>query len=232
MTQRCVTTALALLLTSSVCAAQGAAGYQVIVHLDNPEGTVSGPALSDIFLKKTVRWPSGAAIEPVNLSGEPEVSEAFARDVHHRSAANVRNYWNQQVFSGSAVQPLELASSSEVVRYVASHPGAVGYVAAGTPLDGVKALSLLLPPRVIQQVEPEYPAIARSARLSGDVVLSVAVDKSGKVSHVNVLKDLPMGLTRAAVQAVQRWRFEPASLGGKPIEQEIEVSVHFAPPQG
>ncbi len=232
MPPRSLLPAVAVLLAGAACLAQTPAGYQVVVHPDNPEGAVSGPALSDMFLKKTVQWPNGLPIDPVNLAGEAAVGEAFAHDIHHRSVANVKNFWNQAVFSGRAVQPLELATSADVVRYVAGHPGAIGYVAAGTALDGVKPLSVVVPPRVAQRVEPEYPPMARSSRAAGDVVLSVEVDASGNVGRVNVVKELPLGMTRAAVQAVQRWRFEPAMLNGKPMAREIEISVHFGPQPG
>ena len=210
--------------------AQGAASFVVIVHPDNSTGTASNSELSDIYLKKKTQWPNGSAIEAVNLSGEPEVREAFSRAVHQRSTANISSFWNQELFAGRAVPPLELGSSDAVVQYVASHSGAIGYVAAGRALDGVRVLSVLTPPRLIQRVDPNYPATARAARVSGDVVLSIEVGKDGRVSRVNVVKELPFGLTREAIRVVEQWRFEPATVNGRPVSQELEVSVHFGAP--
>jgi len=223
--------AAALLCTSALCLAQSNSGYQVIVSQDNPADTLSAPEVSDIFLKKTVRWPAGAAIEPVDLSGEPEVREAFSQQIHQRTTANVKSFWNREVFSGHAVPPLELAGSHEVAQFVASHTGAIGYVAGGSTPEGVKVVGIVIPPRVTRRVDPQYPASAASARLTGDVVLSVEVDENGQISRTGVVKELPMGLTREAQRAVEKWGFEPATLNGKPVRQAIEVLVHFAPPR-
>jgi TonB family protein len=229
--RRATLSGAALLCASALCLAEGTATYQVIVNQDNPAGTLSAPELSEIFLKKTVRWPSGAAIEPVDLSGDPEVREAFSRQIHLRTTANVKSFWNQEVFSGRGVPPPELGTSRDVVQYVAAHSGAIGYVAAAATLEGVKAVGVLIPPRVVRRVEPVYPASAIAARASGDVVLSVEVDKDGAVSRVAVVKDLPFGLSREAARAVERWRFDPATVNGKPVAQSIEVTVHFAAPR-
>ena len=66
----------------------------------------------------------------------------FSRDVLERDVASVRRYWAQQVFSGRGVPPPEVTSDAEVVKYVASHPGAIGYVAGGADLTGIKAVEL------------------------------------------------------------------------------------------
>jgi hypothetical protein len=54
----------------------------------------------------------------------------------------VRRYWAQRVFSGRGVPPPELANDSEVVKFVAAHSGAIGYVAADAALAGVKVVEV------------------------------------------------------------------------------------------
>ncbi len=229
--RRLTISAAALLCVAAAAFAQGGAAFQVIVRLDNPAAALATPELSDIFLKKTVQWPDGAAIEPVDLSGEPEVREAFSRQVHVRSTSKIKNYWNQTLFSGRGVPPPELATSRDVARYVAGHAGAIGYVAAGETFEGVKVVGVIVPPTVIQRVEAAYPPAAVAAHVSGEVILSVGVDKDGRVAALNPVKGLPLGLTAAAVRAVQAWRFSPATLNGQPVAQTVQVVVRFGGPK-
>jgi TonB family protein len=212
-------------------AAQPAEQYVVIVNPANPSGGLGSALVSELFLKKKVRWESGETVEPIDLSGEPEVRDAFSRDMHGKTTANIRSYWNQVVFSGRATPPLELATSGAVVEYVRSHQWAIGYVSPRAPLDGVKQINITILPSVVQRVEPRYPPAALAARKSGDVVLSVEVTKTGSAGKITPLRELGFGLTAEAIRAVRMWKFEPGKRDGLPVTQEIQVTVTFAPPQ-
>lgn len=64
---------------------------------------------------------------------------------------------------------------------------------------------------------PQYTEIARKARREGVVTLEAVIDASGRVTRVEVIKRLGLGLDEAAVDAVTSWRFEPATYNGKPV---------------
>ena len=83
-------------------------------------------------------------------------------------------------------------------------------------------------PVLVTRVDPRYPEFARKAGLSGDVQLRVLVDVDGRVSRVEVVAGAPGGLTEAATEAVRRWVYEPARVGGRPIAVWKMVRVHFA----
>jgi TonB family protein len=210
--------------------AQGQPTYVVIVNPSTPPDVLGGSFISDAFLKRQTRWPGGDTIEPVDLSGEPEIRETFSREVHGKSTSNVRAFWNQEVFSGRSTPPLELATSHDVVEFVKSHTAAIGYVSAQTPLEGVKKVDVVIPPRVVRRVEPRYPPSARSARISGDVVLSVEISKTGSISKISVLRELGFGCTAEALNAVKGWQFEPGRRSGMPLAQELTVTISFSPP--
>jgi len=53
------------------------------------------------------------------------------------------------------------------------------------------------------------------------------IDTGGNVTNVRVLKGLPMGLDRAAVEAVQKWKFKPATLEGRPVKVYYVLTVNF-----
>lgn len=74
---------------------------------------------------------------------------------------------------------------------------------------------------------PQYTEIARKARIQGVVIIEAIIDKQGIVSNVKILKGLPMGLDKAAADAVAKWRFEPATLNGKPVAVIYNLTVNF-----
>ena len=74
---------------------------------------------------------------------------------------------------------------------------------------------------------PLYPEIARTTRTQGTVIVQAIIDKQGNVTDIKVLKGLPMRLTEAAVEAVQQWKFKPATLNGKPVDVYYNLTVTF-----
>ncbi len=86
----------------------------------------------------------------------------------------------------------------------------------------------ILPPKKTHAPLPNYTEEARQARIQGVVILQAVVDTVGNVGYVKVLKGLPQGLTESAVQVVQQWRYEPATLHGEPVPVYINLSVNFS----
>jgi ABC-type phosphate transport system substrate-binding protein len=117
-------------------------GFRIVVHPENPEAFATREFVSDAFLKKTNRWPDGAVIRPVDHRFGSAVREEFSESVLRRSAAAVRNYWQQRIFAGRGVPPPEVGSDAEVIRYVREHQGGIGYVSAATDPSAVKVLSI------------------------------------------------------------------------------------------
>lgn len=82
-------------------------------------------------------------------------------------------------------------------------------------------------PRVLYQPDPEYTEEARKAKYQGTVVLWLVVGPDGRPRDVRVARTLGMGLDQKAVEAVRRWKFEPATKDGKPVAVEMNVEVSF-----
>lgn len=80
--------------------------------------------------------------------------------------------------------------------------------------------------RLLQSVQPTYPAQARQARLEGKVVLAAMVMEDGSVGDIRVVKGSPV-LARSAVDAVKNWRYEPYQLDGKPVKNETTITIDF-----
>jgi protein TonB len=84
----------------------------------------------------------------------------------------------------------------------------------------------LAPPKVVRRVEPVYPLLAVSARLSAIVILEAEVDERGRVRAVKVLRGHPL-LDEASIEAVRQWRYQPLLLNGEPTAFILTVTVAF-----
>lgn len=79
---------------------------------------------------------------------------------------------------------------------------------------------------LVYRVDPRYPQIAVSARISGTVELRAIIGRDGRVRSVEVLSGSAL-LAPAAVAAVREWRYRPTLLDGETVEVETHVTVHF-----
>lgn len=85
----------------------------------------------------------------------------------------------------------------------------------------------VLRPEKISGAPPVYTEMARKARIMGVVIIEVVIDEEGDVTQTKVLKGLPMGLDKAAVDAVETWKFKPATLEGRPVPVYYVLTVNF-----
>jgi ABC-type phosphate transport system substrate-binding protein len=115
--------------------------FKLVVNASNPVESLSKDEAAELFLKKVTRWSSGQVVHVVEPA-EVSVRNAFYRSVAGKSPSAVKAYWNQLIFSGREVPPVSKTSDADVIAFVRSNPGALGYVSAGTEARGVKAIAL------------------------------------------------------------------------------------------
>jgi TonB family protein len=101
--------------------------------------------------------------------------------------------------------------------------------AARAPCTAGPVGGTIKPPRKIRNVDPQYPADLNAARIGGVVILDVAVDASGGVQDVSVLRSPNPGLELAATEAVRQWKFTPTLLNCVPVDMRINVTAAFVP---
>jgi len=82
-------------------------------------------------------------------------------------------------------------------------------------------------PKLIYDPEPEYSEEARKAKYQGTCVLSVIVGPDGMAHDIKVTNTLGLGLDEKAIEAVRKWRFDPATKDGKAVNVLISVQVNF-----
>ncbi len=115
-----------------------------------------------------------------------------------------------------ASKPAKLAKSG-----TAAPPPAASSSQQGIVSGGIQGAVL------IRQVPPQYPPIAKAAKISGVVRLRVTIGPDGSVKDVSVIWGNPI-LAQAAVDAVRQWRYKPVLLNGKPTVAVTEASINFA----
>lgn len=82
-------------------------------------------------------------------------------------------------------------------------------------------------PRVTYGPDPEYSKKARKAKYQGTCVLWLVVGADGKPRDIKVVRSLGLGLDEKAVEAVSKWRFDPARKDGQPVAVQINIEVTF-----
>ncbi|HUO18015.1 MAG TPA: energy transducer TonB, partial [Verrucomicrobiae bacterium] len=83
-------------------------------------------------------------------------------------------------------------------------------------------------PKPLSKVNPPYPEKARRARKEGTVVLGITVGKDGSVNGVHVVTSVDKDLDKAAIDAVNQWKFEPGTYQGNPVDVALTVTVNFS----
>ena len=146
--------------------------------------------------------------------------------------------------------PKEVKMIKEEEAPQVASAGVLGGVPGGMPggqlggvLGGIVSSSSLPPPKVappqkvrvssgvatgllISKIQPQYPAIAKTARIQGTVVLEATISKQGTIEGLRAVSGPPM-LYQSAIDAVSKWRYKPYMLNGEPVEVGTTVNVVF-----
>src|ERR1700751_3402655 len=112
--------------------------------------------------------------------------------------------------------------------------GVIGGIISSTPVAVPKVAT---PQRVrvsqgvsqgllVKKVQPNYPPLARQARIQGTVLLQAEISKDGTIENLRLISGHPM-LAPAAIEAVKPWRDKPYMMNGKPGAGETQVQVNF-----
>jgi hypothetical protein len=116
--------------------------FKIIVHPENPIDSVDRKFLRDAFLRKASDWKGGETVRPVDLAAKFPARAKFGHEVLRKTPAQLKTYWNQQIFSGKGVPPPETASPADAVAYVLAHRGAVAYLPADADPGEAKVVGI------------------------------------------------------------------------------------------
>jgi protein TonB len=79
---------------------------------------------------------------------------------------------------------------------------------------------------LIRKIQPNYPPLARQARIQGSVLLQAEISKDGSIQNLRLISGHPM-LAPSAIEAVKQWKYKPYILNGEPVEVETQITVNF-----
>ena len=84
------------------------------------------------------------------------------------------------------------------------------------------------PPEYAHNPSPEYPEAARRRGYEGRVLLRIKVSAEGKCASADIVESSGYSiLDKAALAAITKWEFKPATVNGTPAEGEVEVPIRF-----
>ena len=235
---------IAALLLASFCSvfaqqsppAAAAAQEPVITRQPTPQyppaaaaGRISGLVRVHVFVSAT-----GDVAQVKLMSGHPLFADAAKNAAAAMKFAPRSVDGTPQPFSALISYYFELnshgrASIRQKVSYCASATepeceevitAPVRAIDAAPNGDSVKLLPISI-------VTPALPPEARAQRVEGQVMLSVTISPEGRVTDVTVESGHPL-LTKAAVEAMQLWRFAPFIRGGKPVAVHTHIPINFS----
>ena len=147
-------------------------------------------------------------------------------------------------------QKIQMIKEDEAPPPVMASSGVVGGVPGGIPggqmggvIGGIISSTPVAVPKVatpqrvrvsqgvsagllVRKVNPNYPPLARQARIQGQVILRAVISKDGSIEGLTLVSGHPM-LAPAAIDAVKQWKYKPYLLNGEPVEVETQVQVNF-----
>jgi TonB family protein len=131
--------------------------------------------------------------------------------------------------SGGRVQRLypmlQVGEISERIEVNASRP--MQTAAQQSSPQRIRVGGLVHAARLLHRVRPEYPRSLEEAGVAGTVQLSAAIRPDGSVGGIRVIHSPHADLSAAARRAVEQWRYQPATLNGKPVSIVINISINF-----
>ncbi len=124
-----------------VCGTAWASGPVVIVNEGVDVASLDSKALRYIFLGKKTSWNGNGRIVPVALEVGP-VHKQFLKTYVRKTPSQFSTHWKRMTFTGKAEEIRTFRSEADLVSFVASHPGAIGYVSSSASVQGAKVLTV------------------------------------------------------------------------------------------
>ena len=120
------------------------AAVAVITHTGIDEIGLSKSKLAKIYLGKLKRYSNGEKIRVVNLPKSSMAYKKFHKIVVKKTDAALNRYWSKLKYTGKGKPPKTLATTREVIKWVANTKGAIGYI-DGKYLNKSVKVVLILP---------------------------------------------------------------------------------------
>lgn len=197
-----------------------------------PVSTASTPAklqpaaISERVPKPAASVDASKTPEPSMEAAEPETTRPNLGKVRLAKPKVARSA--RTPLTGDAAPTLEADGEQLAAN---GSPLSGGLLEAGANQPAAPAAPLAVggdvkPARMLSSVPPSYPMLARSQHIAGDVRIDALIDANGRVSTMKVVSG-PTLLHQAAMDALRQWRYQAATLDGKPVAMHLTVTIQF-----
>lgn len=207
--RRCLTVGFTLVAALAAFAGD----VKVVANPSVKTNSISTAELRGVFLLQRKKLNDGSKAEPV-LQKAGASHDAFVKRYLNRDSEEIEIYYQGLLVTGKGSMPKRLNSDAEVVAYVASTSGAIGYVSSTASTERVKVLVVVSGESkgeraLLSRVEPELPDTLQRLGIDGIVRLELTISPKGTVETVRVLGGNPI-LGEAAIRAAKQWVYAPA----------------------
>jgi TonB family protein len=183
------------------------------------------PVNANLVVEKTRAAQAGNALPAASAAVNPVQQQPAAQkhslgDVH-LAAPNVTRRGD-----GGAVSDAEVSLGNGDAENAPTVNGFASTSGPAAPVAPVQIGGSVTPAKLLKSAPPVYPAFAKTQRVSGDVKIDALIDAAGQVTTMKVVSG-PAALHQAAMDALHQWRYQPASLDGKPVPMHLTVTIQF-----
>lgn len=165
--------------------------------------------LPEVFTAE-LRQPREIPVEVTRVIDPPPVITAVESSPYGLSDGSRNTVVNSIVSNPTVTPPATLAPEPEPT------PEAVA----------IRVSSQIQAAKILRRIQPVYPQLALTARISGIVRLQAVIAVDGTIAELNVIEGHPL-LVRAAIAAVSQWRYRPTVLNGIPVPVDTRIEVNF-----
>jgi protein TonB len=164
----------------------------------------------------------------VQVRSRSLASEIESPNLIRHGTTIITNSAELQPAIASMIGAQEISDSGDSLnKLVGEMGGGRSAVQLAPPARRPVVSSRLMAGNLIEKTVPQYPVIAREARIQGTVVLQATIGKAGEIQNLRVISGPPM-LYQSALDAVRSWRYKPFYLNGEPVAVETTVNVVFS----
>jgi len=181
--------------------------------LSNPVKSGAAAATSAPAVEAVAEQPKKPALGNVHLAAPKVTSKRSTQNGGEVDAGLVLNNEDQPESSAEALNAGLVGDGKQ--PSAPATPLAVG--------GDVKQAKLVF------SVSPVYPTLAKNQHVSGSVMVDALIDANGRVTTMKVVSG-PTLLQQAAMDALKQWKYQPASLDGKPVAMHLTVTIQFRLP--
>jgi len=185
----------------------------------NPDDLRATFKLYDYYLQSSAdpNWSKRFALVTYNVQHRPDSPLLARPDIWQNMPKplldQIKPMWIAQVH--------QHADDPKVLRNAAN-----GLSAPQAP-SAIRVGGNVAAANILQKVQPQYPSLAREARIQGTVRFQVTIGQDGRIQNLQLVSGHPL-LVQAAQEALTQWTYKPTLLNGNPVQVITAVDINFS----